>query len=132
MKVSLWWKFAVATCSALAMATSAWAGGTLRYATVGEPPSLDQHVLTSDLATTIAHHMFEGLYTFNSSNAPVGLLAAGEKLADGGKTIVISLRKGVKFLAVYFVFFGSSGLVKTTSRGSNCGPPRSTPANLAL
>ena len=97
MKVSLWWKFAVAACTALAMATTAWAGGTLRYATVGEPPSLDQHVITSDLATTIAHHMFEGLYTFNGSNVPVGLLAAGERLEDGGKTIVISLRKGVKF-----------------------------------
>ena len=51
------------------MATGAFAD-TLRYATVGEPPSLDQHVVTSDLATTIAHHMFEGLYTFNGSNSP--------------------------------------------------------------
>lgn len=69
----------------------------LRYATIGEPPSLDQQVVTSDLATTIAHHLFEGLYTFDSENAPQALLAAGEKLADGGKTIVIALRRGVKF-----------------------------------
>ena len=97
MKISLWWKSAMAGCAALLLANSAWADGTLRYATVGEPPSLDQHVVTSDLATTIAHHMFEGLYTFNGANAPVGLLAAGEKLEDDGKTIIISLRKGVTF-----------------------------------
>lgn len=78
-------------------ATSAWAAGTLRYATVGEPPSLDQHVVTSDLATTIAHHMFEGLYTFNAANAPVNLLASGDTLSDDGKTITISLRDDVKF-----------------------------------
>ena len=70
---------------------------SLRYATVGEPPSLDQHVVTSDLATTIAHHMFEGLYTFDSSNSPVPLLASGDELKDDGKTIVITLRKDVKF-----------------------------------
>ena len=51
------------------LATTANAEGMLRYATVGEPPSLDQHVVTSDLASTIAHHMFEGLYTFNAANA---------------------------------------------------------------
>lgn len=70
---------------------------TLRYATIGEPPSLDQQVGTSDLATTIAHHMFEGLYTFNATNAPVALLASGERLENDGKTIIISLRSGIKF-----------------------------------
>lgn len=79
------------------LATFAFAQGTLRYATVGEPPSLDQQVVTSDLATTIAHHMFEGLYTFNAANAPVGLLAKKDKVSSDGKTITISLRKNVKF-----------------------------------
>lgn len=82
---------------ALALGGNAQAAGVLRYATVGEPPSLDQQVLTSDLATTIAQHMFEGLYTFNSEYAPVPLLAEGEEIRDGGKTIVIRLRRGVKF-----------------------------------
>jgi peptide/nickel transport system substrate-binding protein len=90
-------KSTIAVGFALAMSTSLFAQGTLRYATVGEPPSLDQHVVTSDLATTIAHHMFEGLYTFDASNSPVPLLASGDSLEDGGKTIVISLREGVKF-----------------------------------
>ncbi len=69
----------------------------LRYATIGEPPTLDQQVVTADLATTIAHHIFEALYAFNSANVPEGLLASGDRLEDGGKTIIISLRKGVKF-----------------------------------
>lgn len=91
-----WISFAAATALTIATGT-ANAAGTLRYATVGEPPSLDQHVLTSDLATTIAHHMFEGLYTFNAANAPVPLLASGDSVSDDGKTISISLREGVKF-----------------------------------
>ena len=82
---------------AAAVSTTATAAGTLRYATVGEPPSLDQQVITSDLATTIAQHIFEGLYTFNSKYAPVPLLAEGEKISDDGKTVVIAIRKGVKF-----------------------------------
>jgi peptide/nickel transport system substrate-binding protein len=50
-------------------------GGTLRYAMIGTPPSLDQHVITSDLATMIAQHWSEGLYTFDASYAPVPMLA---------------------------------------------------------
>ena len=92
-----WLKSAAFAAAAMALAGTAHAAGTLRYATVGEPPSLDQHVVTSDLATTIAHHMFEGLYTFNAANSPVPLLASGETISDGGKTIKISLRQGVKF-----------------------------------
>ncbi|PCH80898.1 MAG: peptide ABC transporter substrate-binding protein [Hyphomicrobiales bacterium] len=84
----------LSTCMLMASTVHA---DTLRYATVGEPPSLDQHVVTSDLATTIAHHVFEGLYTFNGANAPVGLLASGDKVSEDGKTIVISIREGVTF-----------------------------------
>ena len=90
-------KLLVAAGAFAATAGIAHAGGTLRYATIGEPPSLDQHVVTSDLATTIAHHVFEGLYTFDASNSPVGLLATGETVSDDGTTIAITLRKGVKF-----------------------------------
>ncbi len=97
MKIKNLWKTSMAAGVALVMSASVYADGTLRYATVGEPPSLDQHVVTSDLATTIAHHIFEGLYTFNAANAPVPLLASGDKLENDGKTIVISLRKGVTF-----------------------------------
>ena len=97
MTFKTWSKSAVAGLALMALTGTAWADGMMRYATVGEPPSLDQHVVTSDLATTIAHHMFEGLYTFNAANAPVGLLASGETISDDGKVITISLREGVKF-----------------------------------
>ena len=80
-----------------AVPPSALAGGTLNYATVGEPPSLDQHVVTSDLATTIAHHVFEGLYTFDANYEPQPLLASGEEVSADGKTITIHLREGVQF-----------------------------------
>jgi len=97
MKKRYLWKAALVAGAISLFSGPASADGMLRYATVGEPPSLDQHVITSDLATTIAHHMFEGLYTFNAANAPVNLLASGDSLSDNGKTITISLRDDVTF-----------------------------------
>lgn len=88
---------AAATGLALLLGGTAFADGTMRYASIGEPPSLDQQVGTSDLSTTIAHHIFEGLYTFNGDYAPVPLLASGDTISDDGKTIVISLRDDVTF-----------------------------------
>lgn len=97
MTMKSWLKTAAAVVALTAFAGGAQAEGTFRYATVGEPPSLDQQVVTSDLATTIAQHVFEGLYTFDSSNSPVPLLASGETISEDGKTITIALRQGVKF-----------------------------------
>ena len=98
MRIKAWMKLALGVgATVLTLAGAAWAEGTFRYATVGEPPSLDQQVITSDLATTIAHHMFEGLYTFNSANEPVPLLAKSDTLSDGGKVITITLRDNVTF-----------------------------------
>ena len=93
MKLKSWMKSALAVGALMSLTTSAFADGMLRYATVGEPPSLDQQVVTSDLATTIAHHMFEGLYTFDASSSPVPLLASGDTVSADGKTIVISFVK---------------------------------------
>lgn len=73
------------------------AATTLRYATIAEPPSLDQQVLTSDQATTIAQHIFEGLYTFNQAYDPVPMLVDKESISADGKTITLTLRQGVKF-----------------------------------
>ncbi len=69
----------------------------LRYATVSEPPSLDQQVLTSDQATTIAQHVFEGLYTFNSTYDPVPMLVESDSVSADGTVITMNLRKGVTF-----------------------------------
>lgn len=97
MKRDIRWKSIFAALALGLAASTATTASTLRYATVGEPPSLDQHVVTSDLATTIAHHMFEGLYTFNAANAPVPLLAASDSMSEDGKTITIALRDNVTF-----------------------------------
>ena len=97
MKLKIWPKSAATAAIMAMLAGMASADGVFRYATVGEPPSLDQQVLTSDLATTIAHHIFEGLYTFDASNSPVGLLSSGETVSEDGKTITIALRQGVMF-----------------------------------
>lgn len=70
---------------------------TLRYATIGEPPSLDLQMGTATLASTISQNMFEPLYAFDASFAPQPYLATGEKISDDGKTIVLTLREGVKF-----------------------------------
>lgn len=81
--------------------TSAFAepqkGGVLRFAIIDEPPSLDQQLVTSDLGTMIAQHIFEGLYCFNSKYEPMPLLAVGEEIQDDGRVIIITLRDNVKF-----------------------------------
>ncbi len=78
-------------------ATAAEKGGLVRVAVIDEPPTLDQHVVTSDLTTMIAQHIFEGLYTFNSKYDPVPLLVQSEEIKDDGKVIVLTLRDGVTF-----------------------------------
>lgn len=87
-----------------ALALIAWLGPisganaeTLRYATIGEPPSLDVQMGTATIAATIGQHIFETLYAFDSTYNPQPLLASGETLKDGGRTIVITLREGVLF-----------------------------------
>lgn len=79
------------------MTSNAWAAGVLRYAIPDDPPTLDQQVSTSDIGTTIAHHMFEGLYTFNAQSKPVPLLAKSDSVSADGKRVEITLRRGVKF-----------------------------------
>ena len=79
------------------LTSQAMAAGILRYATIGEPPSLDTQMSTATIVGTIGEHMFETLYAFDSKYKPQPLLAAGERLEDGGRKLVIALRQGVKF-----------------------------------
>ncbi len=87
----------IALASAGAWPASEAEAATLRYATIGEPPSLDVQMGTATLATTIAQNMFETLYAFDSTGAPQPMLAEGETVSEDGKTIVITLRTGVPF-----------------------------------
>lgn len=72
-------------------------GGTLRFAMIDTPPTLDQQIVTATLSSTISQHFFETLYTFTENYEPVPFLARGADVRDGGKLIVIQLRQGVLF-----------------------------------
>ncbi len=72
-------------------------GGTLRYAMIDTPPSLDAHILTATLSTTVSQHFLETLFTFTENYEPVPFLAKGAEVRDGGKLILIQLRQGVLF-----------------------------------
>ena len=97
--------------------------GILRYATIGEPPSLDVQMGTATIAGTIGNHMFETLYAFDSQYKPQPLLATGEKIEDGGKKLVIGLRQGVKF------HNGQEMTPTTWSRRSSAGASSARAAN---
>jgi peptide/nickel transport system substrate-binding protein len=88
---------AVAVATTLFLNVQAGAAGTLREATIGEPPPLDVMLTTADVASTIGRHMFETLYAWDSTYTSRPMLADGERIDDGGKTIIIKLREGVHF-----------------------------------
>ena len=81
----------------LSLSSQSMAAGILRYATIGEPPTLDIQMSTATIVATIGEHMFETLYAFDSTYKPQPFLATGEKVEDGGKKLIISLRQDVKF-----------------------------------
>jgi len=62
MRTILLWSLCFLVIAAAGAVSAAEKGGVLRVAVIDEPPTLDQHVVTSDLTTMIAQHIFEGLY----------------------------------------------------------------------
>ena len=60
------------------------AGGVLKAAMIGEPPSLDIHWTTAVIIQQITWHIYEGLYTYDSQFNPIPMLAEGHAVADGG------------------------------------------------
>jgi peptide/nickel transport system substrate-binding protein len=97
------WKWALAGAigvgvSAAAVAQEARRGGAINVATIGEPPTLDPSVSTTDVTGMISLHYFETLYTFGADWRIVPLLAASQPtISPDGKTYTIPLRTGVKF-----------------------------------
>ena len=88
---------AAALITASLLNVQASAAGMLREATIGEPPPLDVMLTTADVAAVIGRHIFETLYALDSTYTPRPLLADSDRVEDGGKTIVITLREGVLF-----------------------------------
>lgn len=72
-------------------------GGTFRFATVGEAPTLDTQMTSASLSNDIGQHIFEGLYTYNSNYEAVPVLVKNSEIKNEGKLIVLHLREGVPF-----------------------------------
>src|SRR5437016_2376676 len=64
---------------------------------LGEPPSLDAHWTTASITETLTNHIYEGLYSLDSSNRPIPMLAESHTVSKDGLVYTFKLRQGVKF-----------------------------------
>jgi peptide/nickel transport system substrate-binding protein len=73
-------------------------GSVINVATIGEPPTLDAMVSTTDIVSIITQHIFETLYTYTGGWEVAPLLASAmPRISDDGRTALIPLRQGVRF-----------------------------------
>ncbi len=72
-------------------------GGTLVYATVSGPGTLDPHVSSSAVELEVINNVFEGLVALDNQNATRPMLAAKATVSPDSKTYTFELRRGVKF-----------------------------------
>ena len=73
------------------------AGGVLKVAMIGEPPTLDAHLTTAVITYNIMWHVYETLYTLDRNFEPAPMLAESHVVSDEGRRYTITLRRGVKF-----------------------------------
>ena len=72
-------------------------GGTLTYANVSGPGTLDPHVSSSGVELEVIHNVFEGLVALDNRNATKPMLAEKTSVSADLKTYTFELRRGVKF-----------------------------------
>lgn len=72
-------------------------GGTLRVATIGEPPHLDEHQSTAEIIAVIGYCAYEGLFTYDAEYQAIPELVETYTVSDDGLTHTMALRQGVKF-----------------------------------
>src|SRR5258708_23486683 len=72
-------------------------GGTLVYASVSGPGTLDPYMASSAVELEVINNLFEGLMTLDANNATRPMLAAKATVSPDFKIYSFELRKGVKF-----------------------------------
>src|SRR5262245_65442475 len=72
-------------------------GGILKVGNLGEPPSLDAHWTTASITEMLTNHIYEGLYSLDSSNRPIPMLAESHTVSKDGLVYTFKLRQGAKF-----------------------------------
>ncbi|RFU67509.1 ABC transporter substrate-binding protein [Peribacillus saganii] len=72
-------------------------GGELQVAINTQPPTIDPHMSSVSMTSTVARHIIEPLVTINSKYEPVPMLAKSWEISQDGKTYTFPLREGVKF-----------------------------------
>jgi peptide/nickel transport system substrate-binding protein len=72
-------------------------GGTLRVATIGEPPHLDEHQSTADIIALIGYCAYEGLFTYDETYQAIPELVETHTVSEDGLTHTMALRQGVMF-----------------------------------
>src|SRR2546429_4531044 len=83
--------------SGVAVAQTPRRGGVLRVGNLGEPPALDAHWTTASITETLTNHIYEGLFSLDSSNRPIPMLAESHTVSKDGLVYTFKLRQGVKF-----------------------------------
>ncbi len=82
-------------CAAGFTAHSAFAGGKLRVATLGEPASLDPHKISGTWENYIVGDMFVGLTTENPKAEPIPGVAESWTISEDGTVYTFKLRESV-------------------------------------
>src|SRR5918997_7006130 len=72
-------------------------GGTLRVATIGEPPHLDEHQSTAQIVADLGYCAYEGLFTYDAEYQPIPELVQTHTVSEDGLTHTMALRQGVMF-----------------------------------
>src|SRR6266498_1151974 len=70
-------------------------GGVIRVGNLGEPPSLDAHWTTASITETLTNHIYEGLYSLDSTNKPIATLSASMGIGKDGLVYTFKLRQGI-------------------------------------